>query len=537
MIPVTVEGSNASPDRSRTRLKRPSTSEPASPVPSKRSQDESGEPRKPTYKSDCNYSSENSKNGHREEKWNDSKNVTDSVSNGNHDNTDKGGDNNVRRRRKEKDCNGIVQDMETSNSANVENDQQMDNCATGNRRESRSRRNSKYEDAHEVIIPVRIDKENDKKVSSAEGKISTSRNIKIHREGTNEINCDTNKENEAPKKRKSVTFINGCNVNINESPAQYEKEISSNKQATDQPIPDENITAPKPSYYFGESPKSKGRNISIVSEKDLNENVADRLTMNNLKKLDEASVDKKSSKRNGRKSVDIPIKIDCNSSESGLSTSTLSSQISKETSSSTSTAPSTSSDYSTPKKVLTPPDSPYLIPENPLNRSPKRKISIPSLSSDYANSNGATASPPVSSKKTPVLSFRSINTPGDIDTNSSPVIAEEDDLSINLKPKRKNGQISPPSHPFGKEVKVEHRQSLMEDDMFKNCWCDYSNTLQDVLSRLQELSTELGQTPKFLVSSPTVPEMSLPGSTTATPTVKPAYYFVPTPEVRGPTML
>ncbi|KAK3891011.1 hypothetical protein Pcinc_005063 [Petrolisthes cinctipes] len=51
---------------------------------------------------------------------------------------------------------------------------------------------------------------------------------------------------------------------------------------------------------------------------------------------------------------------------------------------------------------------------------------------------------------------------------------------------------SRPRSPFGGvEVKVEKRQSDMEGDMFKDCWQNFSSTLQDVLSRLQELSAEL----------------------------------------------
>ena len=57
---------------------------------------------------------------------------------------------------------------------------------------------------------------------------------------------------------------------------------------------------------------------------------------------------------------------------------------------------------------------------------------------------------------------------------------------------------SPLHSPGSKEIKVEKRQSLQENDMFKDCWKDFSSTLQDVLSRLQELSSELGQS-KLLI--------------------------------------
>ena len=60
--------------------------------------------------------------------------------------------------------------------------------------------------------------------------------------------------------------------------------------------------------------------------------------------------------------------------------------------------------------------------------------------------------------------------------------------------------------PGGKYVPVQKRQSLMEEDMFKDCWNDFSNTLQDILNRLQELSSELGYSK--LLKSKTSPDAS-----------------------------
>ncbi|XP_042222041.1 serine-rich adhesin for platelets-like [Homarus americanus] len=55
----------------------------------------------------------------------------------------------------------------------------------------------------------------------------------------------------------------------------------------------------------------------------------------------------------------------------------------------------------------------------------------------------------------------------------------------------------------GREVKVEKKQSDMEGDMFKDCWQNFSSTLQEVLARLQELSSELGHSkPQSKTSSP-----------------------------------
>ncbi|KAK8723781.1 hypothetical protein OTU49_011545 [Cherax quadricarinatus] len=57
--------------------------------------------------------------------------------------------------------------------------------------------------------------------------------------------------------------------------------------------------------------------------------------------------------------------------------------------------------------------------------------------------------------------------------------------------------------PFGgREVKVEKKQSDMEGDMFKDCWQNFSSTLQEVLARLQELSSELGQPKTHTKTSP-----------------------------------
>lgn len=57
---------------------------------------------------------------------------------------------------------------------------------------------------------------------------------------------------------------------------------------------------------------------------------------------------------------------------------------------------------------------------------------------------------------------------------------------------------------IGREVKVEQKQSDMEGDMFNDCWQNFSSTLQDVLSRLQELSAELGHA-RSLVTPPSPP--------------------------------
>ncbi|XP_071521247.1 uncharacterized protein [Panulirus ornatus] len=71
--------------------------------------------------------------------------------------------------------------------------------------------------------------------------------------------------------------------------------------------------------------------------------------------------------------------------------------------------------------------------------------------------------------------------------------------------------------PFGgREVKVEKKQSDMEGDMFKDCWQNFSSTLQEVLARLQELSAELGHAKPQTKPSPP-PTDALKGSGQQTP--------------------
>ncbi|XP_068223556.1 LOW QUALITY PROTEIN: serine/arginine repetitive matrix protein 2-like [Palaemon carinicauda] len=67
----------------------------------------------------------------------------------------------------------------------------------------------------------------------------------------------------------------------------------------------------------------------------------------------------------------------------------------------------------------------------------------------------------------------------------------------------------------GREVTVEKKQSDMEGDMFKDCWQNFSSTLQEVLSRLQELSSELGPAGRNLGTSSSSPS-SPPKSTEKT---------------------
>ncbi|CAL4063902.1 unnamed protein product [Meganyctiphanes norvegica] len=55
------------------------------------------------------------------------------------------------------------------------------------------------------------------------------------------------------------------------------------------------------------------------------------------------------------------------------------------------------------------------------------------------------------------------------------------DLSTNESPK------------IGRVIPIEKKQEHQEEDMFKDCWKNFSSTLQDVLARLQELSSDLGE--------------------------------------------
>ncbi|KAK7076869.1 hypothetical protein SK128_016393 [Halocaridina rubra] len=58
----------------------------------------------------------------------------------------------------------------------------------------------------------------------------------------------------------------------------------------------------------------------------------------------------------------------------------------------------------------------------------------------------------------------------------------------------------------GREVIVEKKQSDMEGDMFKDCWQNFSSTLQEVLMRLQELSSELGPPRQQVPPSTSLPK-------------------------------
>lgn len=82
----------------------------------------------------------------------------------------------------------------------------------------------------------------------------------------------------------------------------------------------------------------------------------------------------------------------------------------------------------------------------------------------------------------------------------------------------------------GREVKVERRQSDMEGDVFKDCWQNFSTTLQEVLSRLQELSAELGQG-KAGKSNPSTASSSAATTCPATPVEPPT----PPPKVPAPS--
>lgn len=73
-------------------------------------------------------------------------------------------------------------------------------------------------------------------------------------------------------------------------------------------------------------------------------------------------------------------------------------------------------------------------------------------------------------------------------------------------PKLSTRRSSSPISPGSRLVKVEEDSSLKEDCIFKDCWSDFSNTLQDVLARLQELSSELGQS-KILATTPSSEEL------------------------------
>lgn len=105
------------------------------------------------------------------------------------------------------------------------------------------------------------------------------------------------------------------------------------------------------------------------------------------------------------------------------------------------------------------------------------------------------------------------------DDEDTKVINREntDDYKSFLKTKSQDGD-SPSSGSksplIGREVKVEKKQSDMEKDMFNDCWQNFSSTLQDVLSRLQELSAELGHARALVTPSspPTSAEVADEGS-------------------------
>ena len=442
---------------SRSRLKRPSTSEPASPVPSKRSQDAAGVLRKKDPAKDSSPTKDDVK----------------------------------KREESEFDKEGTIRSEPNQNTEG----------------RNRRRESAKYEEAKEVIIPIKMpskDKENDAAAVNVAPRERKEHTIKIQRESEKLENSKDN-QCQTPKKRKSMTYVNGCAPKVGVEIA-TEKDKKSKKEINNNVSSEKDETeikreSPKSFYFFGD------QHISDNGQEKGSYTPLTKATLSEHEKFLQNGHPTKLEAKN-KKNLTSKNNSDGPSSESGMSTTSGPSSHHSEFSA-TSGVPSTSSDYSTPKKNLTPPDSPPTVQEIPLNRSPKRKISLPLLTK-YENDIKNIES---SSKK----DF--LKSPVKLAAEAIPINRNDrhaTDPSIDLK--CKTGHYSPSSPPLGTEIKVERKQSLMEDDMFKDCWKDYSNTLQDVLSRLQELSSELGQTPKFLVSSPTAPEKSFPGSTDDTPT-------------------
>ncbi|KAF2345967.1 Alpha crystallin/Hsp20 domain, partial [Trinorchestia longiramus] len=526
VIPVRMEGEEApGEERGRSRRKRPSTSEPASPLPTKRAQAESGS-RFLKTKPSCDpiaksvvqdFTSREPSQDIGSKSYDKAEGRSIFI-NGYQKKSSECGESNAK-----KESSKTVHHRPLSESPAFSLRPESD--VGDARRSSSARRNSKYEPAQEITIPVYLEEnQNSKKATASTKNKIKIYDIKIHREENTPSNGKTNKENEAPRSRDSIS-------NINESESQLKSQaptlnsdqrhsngfhgvqdvattsISEDNKQKNPSNEKEGKVPPKSFYYFGDTPKSESQdirtNISVQSEAP-SKRVS--LTSELLHKHD-----LKDSRDGHRRSLDsskaynqisATEDISCNSSESGMSTT--STVTSKETAlSAASSVPSTSSDYSTPKKAFTPPETPVATPTKHNNPSTKRKISAPALLSEFGNLHSP-SSPPVTfgHKRVPLKILKSQDQFGSANQSSG-------GQSI----KRKLAKSTPSSPPLEKEVRVERRQSYMEDDLFKDCWRDYSNTLQDVLSRLQELSSELGQTPKFLVSSPNgPPSVPFPGN-------------------------
>lgn len=518
-IPVTVEGGDHPVDRGQVRQKRPSTSEPASPVPSKRAQDESGEPRRrPSQVTKDELGA-----GEAPEKMTNTPNETYL-----HSSNTSSGD--------------IITELEISGDITDNKDRGI-SSQPHETQGRKSRRNSKYEEAHEVVLPVKIDDTIESNCARDRKSKDTSKEtvIKIHREGYDKKAGQVNKENQEPNNRTRNKYIN-----VIDKPEENNNTYvqGSNGKLTDKGIPIttlshdvklkhmqrpmEECNGPK-TYYFGES-QTLGSHIKIANVNGIQlsrQNEESFLTNNDFGKCAETNdLNGFAAKSSARKSVDIPI---------SFNRATMVSEPSAEEN--TSRSPLTAHGRHTADKTPNCPphrgsaDRPQPGPEDPtvgnssiqtLKKKPDdictqppavapRHIVVPSSNIHLVRADDPQISVNNSQKGT--------------DQSLENGIADEDIHA----PKKSTGQTSPPSPMLEKAVKVEQDSCLLEDDLFQHCWREYSNTLQDVLSRLHELSTELGKTPKFLSSCP--PGSDVPQS--ATPSARPAYYFLPTPEVRA----
>ena len=446
VIPVKIEGDEEN-NNSKSNLKRPSVSPPGAENSRKKKAHENTEMNKEKGK-DKNDKRKMRKKKSKEEKDQQGGHQSRRRSRGEHDpdHHDQKCANEKRSRGDHNKTHGQKQDHQDqcSNEKRRKENEAKNQSSVANSKQSSTRtrqRGDKYEEVHEINIPITLESGDapDKiyrpiVVSEPESKVY---DVKINRNEETNDSKDTKKDEHVTKKSKSK---NVHKIHIR-------REVDDEKNKKD--IRFENFNDKENTPPSG-SINSEMNTPTIVIESPV------KMFENRIENKDE--LDKGVNETNKKKTYYF-------GEDDGLINDK---EINQDTKNNCLKVPEYKSDSESEPSIE--------LPKNH-SKKPKNTLSEPANAKFMNGSNYASADSSLERKK-----------------KDSKEVRKSRDSSANKRksldtPKKK----SPLHSPGSREIRVEKRQSLQEDDMFKDCWKDFSSTLQDVLSRLQELSSELGQ--------------------------------------------